>query len=72
MRAVPEIGDLPSTESTSKGAMQSLPPALVGHFLLPDGHVGAIVAYPGIERGQRSPVHRVRRLLRLVGLKGGA
>lgn len=63
----------PGAETSGKRAVQSLPSSLVGNFLLPDGHVGAIVARTGVKRGQRCAIESIGRLERLkIGFEGAA
>lgn len=62
----------PSTEATSKCAVQSASSALVCHHLVPHGGVGAIVADFRVQRWQGGSVESVRRFNGLVGLKGRA
>lgn len=66
-------GSLPCREAAGESAVKAFAAALVGGFLLPEGHVGAVVAGVFIERRQRSADDGVGRLVLLqVGLEGGA
>lgn len=54
---------LPCAPSPREGAVQTLPPPLVRHLLLPDWDVGAIVANRRVQRRQRSAIDDERGLL---------
>lgn len=47
---------IPCTPSSGKGAVQTLPPALVGHFLFPYRDVRAVIAGFGVVWRQRSAI----------------
>jgi hypothetical protein len=51
--------------------MQAFPSPVIGHFLLPDGHEGAIIPHLAIEGRQRSAILDIWGLVFLqIGFKG--
>lgn len=62
----------PGAKPTGEGAMEAFPSPVIGHFLLPEGSVGAIVTNIGVQRRKGRSVEGVGRLLGLqIGLEGG-
>lgn len=73
VRYVQDIGRLPCAKTSRECAMQPLPPALVGHFLLPYWHIAAIVSCLGIVGWQGRSIQRERGVFRrTVGFECGS
>lgn len=52
--------------------METFPSPVIGHLLLPEGGVGAIVANTGVQRWEGCPIEGVGRLMSLqLGFEGG-
>lgn len=53
--------------------METFPSPVIGHLLLPEGGVGAIVANTGVQGWEESPIEGIGRLLSLqIGFESGA